>query len=335
MRCFDNKLLTVGCVATILCLSANQSMANNLLMPGTRAMGMAGAVFSSADDSSAVFYNPAGLALSHARRELSIEYGTLGAESEEQNIKSFSLAYGLSDTWHFGFGYQAGIATDSFTFGSNTSLYENAIERYAMAAATKRGSVSVGISAEQLSYGFSLAEGETSTVKSFERQQSVGSISTSAYIPYPYIQDFLFSAQYKSASKDVDYTSAANRIFLMPSGTTLGVSYSKPTMLGYFKINFEQAELIHDYTLLSGKELTEKVTAYSVEYQNSFSVVTLALRAGIRSVSYDLIEDEETQSGIGLGIAFKTNHFIDYAILTNKINDETTEFQSISYTWQF
>ncbi len=79
--------------------------------PGTRAMGMAGSFIAQANDSSAVWYNPAGLMQPGAPKfDLTAEYGKVpqrdesGKYGSDNSLKFASIA-GSFEKYHMGLSY--------------------------------------------------------------------------------------------------------------------------------------------------------------------------------------------------------------------------------------
>ncbi len=100
------RLIVMFLVVTGFCLWSSLSFAYEqyFTYPGTRAMGMAGAFIGQADDSSAVWYNPAGLMQPNGPTfDATAEYGKLpkrdndGKYGSESNLKfvSFFIMMGV------------------------------------------------------------------------------------------------------------------------------------------------------------------------------------------------------------------------------------------------
>lgn len=138
------RLIVISVVVTIFCLWSSLSLAYEqyFTYPGTRAMGMAGAFIGQANDSSAVWYNPAGLMQAGAPSfDLTVEYGKIpkrdetGKYNSETDLKFGSLgAANFPDPgWAVGLSYfipyQVSLNLDTVCAGTGTCTSANSIGR--------------------------------------------------------------------------------------------------------------------------------------------------------------------------------------------------------------
>lgn len=81
-------------IASLFLITNSNASEIHFTYPGTRAMGMAGAFVAQADDSSAVLYNPAGLAQStSAGMDITLEYGDMPVIDYDANAPLGTFSY--------------------------------------------------------------------------------------------------------------------------------------------------------------------------------------------------------------------------------------------------
>lgn len=356
------KIFLICCILNLFCfvmdISSVLAYEWYFSYPGTRAMGMAGAFIAQADDSSAIWYNPAGL----RQKGLTIvdftaDYGEIpktdnsGNYGKSNEPKFLSLA-GYYEKWSVGISYfkpyNISINIPDIPTGSRRNtpigIVDNSIGFVTFAAARKFGeedSLSLGVSVDYPSESDKEKEYEGTkhmfrTSKGF--RPSIGML-------YNLLETDYFSARiggvYRSgnnteiseAYSKTAVTSLIDKYILgMPPSMGGGINISSPVL--YFLLNANACyEVIEwskvrgatDYQRTSyGGELTTSISEkYSISFRGGYSLST-----PVDKNKYS--EFNSTTFGVGIN---SEKFSIDTAYETRKIGVSSYNYFSLSLSY--
>lgn len=318
-----------------------------LAFPSTRAMGMSGAFVAQANDSSAMWYNIAGLGRPGAR-EFSIEQAntpSTNPDDDSEDVKFLSISFGGNGVGG-GFAYYTpykDISINHAALGTVDLDYESLM-------------FGEGVKVGNAYWGFGLSIDEVLPHFSGSSSDSVTDMSLMLGFQYQAISNehltLNLGVSYRTGSdfdfydygSDWDVQDALDAsVPDFPTRMSYGLNLEIPVPIGLLSLNYDQEDI--GETGDDGPETAAMArTAYGIEFHFAVSSsIALSLRTGRSETA-----PEETGaspdiiiSSTGFGLGFGQKHYLDFATESRSFKTpsgtetDAIEYTSMSYSYQF
>ena len=328
-----NKIQLLTAAAIAATTSIAHSSETYFSMPGTRAMGMAGAFVAQADDSTAMYYNPAGLAHEGPEYDVTVEFGNnmtfesgTGRKVGKQKLKWASYRAGNLGVAHYQpveFAFGSGVVEYKTTsFGAGRDLGDG------LKAGITLDLVSASGSASDNGYGFSLG-----FLKELAKNQTIFSD-----IKFD-LNAGLVVRNEAQLGKGNDATSATSR----PSERTWGLNAKFQNLIPSALVSLNYSNTTRDWDVAAHNSLSSSGLDYSREsFGTEISLAAsksmqMFFRLG-RSYAKPEVNGyiDSDSTNLGFGVAF-SSFAIDFATEKRKVNysSESYNLSSISGSYFF
>jgi len=328
------KKLTIASILffSLFYHSAQASQRDGMTL-GTRAMGMAGIFSPQSDDSTGVFYNPAGLAMAEIG-DFTIEQGN--AKPNTNNPNSTSPGDGEQPLL-IAYNSYARYGHSAFAAG-----YAESKQR-TITALGFAGMIGNALAAG-ISYSYITRKGENQSPNSSTSTDflpmKVGLISKiiqAKYVKMSLTGSYQMIIANDSLEPQASNISATDRLPTEPEGYTFGTHIKIPTAYFLLGINYGINESTYNYDIDAKNLPSSRSEGYSAElHLPLWKKLAVSLRMGYKEKTWSDISQAIVTNATGVGVSYANRHFIDTATETIVRPDNSKlVFTSLSYAYQF